>query len=212
MTEHPLLTRQVQRNVLPNPSLKRTVVGKSAPAAYLKREGSPMAAADLYILGTSHALQCGSKKCSPSSILAFDTELRGLCERFKIRRIAEEMNADGLTHHEITETVGQRMARELGIAHQTVDLSRKERVDLSIDDSVVLATSMRYGIANGGGFREAFDDLADGVRERVWLSRILANEEWPTLFVCGSDHAPSLRRLWRRLGLDAKVVHFDYEP
>ena len=167
---------------------------------------------ELYILGTSHPLQCGSAECAQATILAFDAELRRLCETFKIQRITEEMTADGLAQHKVTDTVGQRVAKDFGILHQPVDLSPQERIGISIDDSVVIATVRRYGIFDGGPFREAFDDLADGIRERVWLARILSKEEWPVLFICGSDHAVSVRRLCRRLGIDAKVAHRDYEP
>lgn len=169
-------------------------------------------ATELYILGTSHSLQCGSADCTQTNILTFDTELRRLCETFKIQRIAEEMTADGLTRYKVTETVGQRVAKDIGIPNQFVDLSPEERIGVSIDDSVVIATVRRYVIFDGGPFREAFDDLADGIRERVWVARILSREEWPILFICGSDHAVSVRKLWRRLGIDAKVVHRDYEP
>ena len=168
--------------------------------------------AELYILGTSHPLQCGSAECTQANILAFDTELRRLCETFKIQRIAEEMTADGLAHHKVTETIGQRVAKDFGIRHQLVDLSQKERIGVSIDDSVLIATIRRNGIFDGGPFREAFDDLGDGIRERVWIARVLSREEWPILFICGSDHAVSVRRLCRSLGMSAKVVHRDYEP
>jgi hypothetical protein len=169
-------------------------------------------AIDFYILGISHPLQCGSAECTQANILAFDAELRRLCRTFEIRRIAEEMSADGLTHHKATETIGQRVARDVGIQHQAVDLSQEERDAFSIDDSVVIATVQRCGIFDGGPFREAFDDLADGIRERVWVARVMSGEEWPILFICGSDHAVSVRRLCRGLGINAKIIHRDYEP
>jgi ABC-type ATPase with predicted acetyltransferase domain len=167
-------------------------------------------ATDFYILGTSHPLQCGSTECTPASIGAFDEELRRLCEIYKIQRISEEMTAEGLVHHKATETIGQRVARDAGITHQTVDLSQKERNVLSMGDSVVIATVQRQGIFDGGPFREAFDDLCDGIRERVWVARILSGKEWPVLVICGADHAVSVRRLCRGLGMNAKIAHRDY--
>ena len=167
---------------------------------------------ELYILGTSHRLQCGSAEWTQANIFAFVTELRRLCETYKIQRIAEEMTADGLTQHKVTETIGERVAKDIGIPHQPVDLSQEERIGVSIDDSVVIATVRRRGIFDSGPFREAFDDLADGIRERVWVARVLSREEWPILFICGSDHAVSVRRLCRSLGMNAKIVHRDYEP
>ncbi len=171
-----------------------------------------MAAADLYILGTNHPLQCGSISCAQLRVQAFETEVRSLCKKYKIQRVAEEMTKEGLKKHKVTATVGQRVAKDIGAEYQMVDLRQTERRNLSIDDSPVISTVMRYHIAQGGGFREAFDDLADGVRERVWIGRILSGAKWPTLFVCGSNHVISVRRLWRCLGLASKVVHLDYEP
>ena len=147
-----------------------------------------------------------------SSVQTFDAELRRLCGSFKIQRIAEEMTEDGLIHHKVVETIGQRVARDMVVSYQTVDLSVKERHSLSMDDSVVLATVKRWSIFDGSPFREAFDDLADGIRERVWIARLLSGKEWPILFICGSDHAVSVRRLCRGLGMEAKVVYRDYEP
>ena len=169
-------------------------------------------ATDLYILGTNHPLQCGSTACPQSSIRAFDAELRSVCMQFKIQRIAEEMTEEGLKNHDVIETVGCRVAKEIDAVYQMVDLCLTERRALSIDDSPVITTVMRYHITNGGGFREAFDDFVEGVRERVWVGRILSGSEWPTLLVCGSNHVVSIRRLWRSLGLESKVVHLDYEP
>lgn len=169
--------------------------------------------AALYILGTSHTLQCGSAECTQASIFAFDTELRKLCEKLKIRCIADEMTPDGLKLYKVRKTIGERVARDLRIAHHHVDLSLKKRSALSLGETSVAITAMSCGFGDdGSGFREAFGDLADGIRERYWIAKILEIKQWPTLFVCGADHAVSVRRLWRRLGLEAKVVHLDYEP
>ena len=80
---------------------------------------------DLFILGTSHKLQCGHESCSQSDVAAFHAELRRLCDEERIQRIAEEMSADGLAYYGVTETIGQRVSSELGLAsnHQNVDLT-----------------------------------------------------------------------------------------
>lgn len=168
-------------------------------------------AIDLYIIGTSHALQCGSAECTASDVQGFETELRKLCVALKVRRIAEEMTEDGLTSHKVKETVGQRVAKGTSVSYQTVDLSVKERQALSIDDSVLFATLGRRQIFEDA-FQGAFDDLVGDIRERIWIARLLSGEDWPTLFICGSDHAVSMRRLWCRLGMEAKVIHRDYVP
>lgn len=167
---------------------------------------------EVFILGTSHPLQCGSAECTKENIVAFEKEVRSLCKKLSVKRIAEEMTVEGLAHNGVTETIPQRIARDIAVPVQHVDLQQKDRSTLSINDSTVINTVRRHGIFDGGPFREAFDDLADGVRERVWVARMLSRTEWPVLFVCGSEHAASVRRLFRGLGIDSTVVHLDYEP
>ncbi len=167
----------------------------------------------LYILGTSHPLQCGVADLAQASIVGFKDELHKICDEFKIRRIAEEMTAEGLTQHGVKETIAEKVAKSMRIPYHNVDLTPKERRDISLDDSVVINVVMSFGFADGGGaFRAAFVELAGDVRERCWSARILAGKEWPTLFVFGADHVQNVHRLWHRLGIGAVIVHADYEP
>ena len=167
---------------------------------------------DVYILGTSHPLQCGAPKCAEESIRKFEIEIGEICSNFEIKRIAEEMSSDGLEHHEVTKTVCRRVANANDIPHEYVDLGREERSHFSLDDSVVINTVRRHSISNGGPFRKAFDDLVNAVRKRVWVARILSGNEWPVLFVCGSEHTVSIQELFGQLSINSKIAHCDYEP
>jgi hypothetical protein len=168
---------------------------------------------ELFLFGASHTLQCGHESCAPASIAMFRDEMVRVCKQESIKRIAEEMSAEGLARHNATATVGTLVAADLGICHQNIDLTNAEKVALSIDDTPVLATVERFHAGDGGsGFREAMDDLADAVRERIWIARLLAKAHWPALFICGSDHVQSVRRIFRSVGLDSKVVHRDFGP
>ena len=165
----------------------------------------------LFIIGTSHTLQCGT--ASAEHRAAFAAELRRVCEQHRVRRIAEEMSKAGLKYQGVKRTVGAQVARKLGIKHHHVDMEPKERAALSLDDGPMLNIVLNRGFSDGGGaFRSAFYALGDAVRERGWIGRILAGEEWPALFVCGSDHTASVARLWRSLKLPMLIVHRDYEP
>jgi hypothetical protein len=168
----------------------------------------------LFIIGTSHTIQCGIEGADASkSKAAFAAELRRVCEYHRIERIAEEMSTAGLKYQGVKRTVGAQVARKLGIEHHHVDMEPKERAALSLDDGPMLNIVLNRGFPDGGGtFRSAFDALGDAVRERCWIGRILARREWPTLFVCGSDHTASVARLWRSLKLPLVIVHPDYEP
>ncbi|WP_374090504.1 hypothetical protein [Methylomicrobium lacus] len=160
-----------------------------------------------YIIGTSHPIQCGKSEHSH----AFEAEVEIVCKKLKIRRIAEEMSPEGLKRYGVTETVAQRVAKKLYIPCHHVDLSLCEREIVSLGDSVVLNAVMNFPFADGGGsFRKAFNELADEVRERCWSARVIAEKEWPVLFICGANHTASVWALWQRLGIDAVVVHADY--
>lgn len=168
--------------------------------------------ATLFVLGTSHPIQCGTDGIGPTTVSAFEGELRRVCEDFGIRRIAEEMNQIGLKRYGVTRTVGQRIAEDNGTEHHCIDLDPQDREPLSLDDGVMLGIAMgQYGV-DAGRFRDAFSVLWSDVRERAWIGRLLASNQWPVLFICGSNHSGSIERLWRSLGLPVTVVHRDYEP
>ncbi len=168
--------------------------------------------ADIYIIGTSHSLQCGSSNIPEHSVASFEAELRMCLDKYKINRIAEEMSSDGLQKHEVSETVAERVARELKIPYQAVDLTNVERSALSLNDSTLFQVMSSFKIQDGGPLRQGFDDLIDGIRERIWIARLLSKESWPVLFLCGAYHSESVRRLFRCMGFSSKLVHLDYEP
>ena len=168
---------------------------------------------ELFIIGTSHTLQCATAGTDDSKVAAFEAELRRVCEEHQIVRIAEEMSEAGLAHQSVECTVGAGVAKALRIEHHHVDLEPEERAALSLDDGPMLNIILHRAFPDGGGtFRTAFDALGDAVRERCWIGRMLARNQWPTLFVCGADHTDSVEQLWRSLGLPVFVVHRDYEP
>ena len=167
---------------------------------------------DIYILGTSHPLQCGSSELPERCISLYESEIKRVLKKFKIKRISEEMSEDGRKHHKIANTVAQNIAKEMNIAYQEVDLSQDDRTNFSLDDSTLFQVMSTFGIENGAHLRSGFDDLVDGIRERMWVAKILSNNEWPVLFICGAEHSVSIRKLFRGMGFSSKVEHIDYEP
>ena len=170
---------------------------------------------DVYIFGTSHKLQCGVDDRSDSeSVTLFEKEIARVLSEHGIERIAEEMSPDGLKRFSVCQTVCQRIAKGRGdIATHHVDLGKTERIGLSLSDGDMAAIA--FGDVDCGEtdrFVAAFRDLAGSVRERVWVARILSRNEWPVLFVCGSDHTDSVRRLFTCLGVKSTVIHHDFDP
>jgi hypothetical protein len=167
----------------------------------------------LFLIGTSHTLQCASPGVDRAKVEAFESEVRRICAEARIARIVEEMSKAGLKHHEVECTIGARVALDLGLLHQHVDLEPTERAALSLDDGPMLNIVLNHDFPDGGGsFRRAFNALGNSVRERCWIGRMLSRKEWPALFVCGSDHTDSIKSLWQSLGLPITIVHRDYEP
>lgn len=157
----------------------------------------------LYILGTSHQLQCGDTECSPAQIEAFRGELRSIFKEHQIRCVAEEMDEEGLLFYKVTSTLAQPLALSRDIQHHNVDLTSEERF--------ALGWSMQT-LDSGTQFQCAFEQTINEVRERCWVARILAKIQWPTLFICGAEHSQSVAELGLRFGLIVEVLHIDYKP
>jgi hypothetical protein len=164
----------------------------------------------LFIMGTDHSLQCGQSNWSQDSILAFDTEVRRLCADHGIKCIAEEMTSAALKERGVTQTRGRRIARKLAINHHYVDLSPKARSRLFIRDPRVNACLSNVGLPDTG--KDAYCDLVQGIRERLWVVRLIEEREWPALFICGANHSTAVQRIWQELGLEAEIAHADYDP
>ena len=152
---------------------------------------------EVFIFGTYHELQCGAAECGVDKISHLEREIRRIVSEYGIRRIAEEMSDDGLRRvragDQEPETVCQRIAGDDVPVH-FVDLDVKARDCLLPSPADI-------------GFK-----LYDEKRERVWVARVLCREEWPVLFVCGSNHTVSVSVLFKGIGVQATVICHDFDP
>ena len=170
----------------------------------------------VFILGTSHPLQCGALECGAERISLLEQEVRRILAEHGIQRIVEEMSKDGLRYRageQASETVCQRIAPDDVPVH-FVDLGEKERRLLSFSDDNIAQFVFRHvkGNSEQEKVRESFDVLCEEVRERLWVARVLAGEGWPVLLVCGANHAESVSRLFERVGVQAKIICRDFDP
>ena len=165
----------------------------------------------IVVLGTSHTLQCGHSSVQATAVQAFEAELKVLVARYKIARISEEMSSDGLTHYGVTETVGARVARDVGLNYEPVDLTQTDRVTLGLGDGPLFTIRHLYSPTDGGqGFRNAMFEIEGEIRERVWAFRIMNAQASPVLFICGASHVGSVARIWSLLGLPCDIAHHDF--
>ena len=169
----------------------------------------------VFILGTSHELQCGVVECGVDKIIALEREIRRVLSKYGIRRISEEMSDDALrkiTGDQEAKTLCQRIfGNDLPI--RFVDLGEAERARLSLSNDEI-DTFMFKQSKNSEMIRvrKALKNLCDEVRERIWVARILCGDEWPVLLVCGAEHADSVSALFKRIGVQATVICRDFDP
>ena len=171
----------------------------------------------VFVLGTSHPLQCGAPECGEDRIARLEQKIRHVLSECEIRRIAEEMSEDALREwvgdNPARGTVCQRIAPD-DVRVEFVDLGPEERECLSLSDSNIVGFVFMYVEANRdqAETRESFGSLCNEVRERVWVARVLSGDEWPVLFVCGANHAVAVSRLFERVGVQTTMICRDFDP
>ena len=173
-------------------------------------------ARQVFVLGTSHSLQRGARNCTAESIALLEEEIQRILTEYDIGRIAEEMSVDALEDgvgRRPYWTVCQRIAGD-DVPVVFVDLDGKERANLSLANDQIDAFVSKHSADNRERSRlgEALSDLCGDVRERVWVARVIAGDEWPVLIVCGADHAVSVSRLFRSVGVQSTIIHRDFDP
>jgi hypothetical protein len=117
------------------------------------------------------------------------------------------MDDEGLREYNVDSTIAQRLASSLNIEHHHVDLTTEARRLFSLDHFALAKT-----FNPGTKFLQGWNSTLGEVKERYFVARILAKQQWPTLLICGADHSQNIAKLWRRFGLKVKLLHRDYAP
>ncbi|MHA4870844.1 hypothetical protein ACXZ1M_24435 [Duganella sp. PWIR1] len=163
------------------------------------------------LLGTSHPLQCGTQETLPPD--ALERLLRSLCAAHGVQVIAEEIEHDGLAKYGVTETIGARVCKALGIQSVYCDASIAERASLRellpplppIEPTLPFDQRLRLEID------AQFKQMGDA-REDFWLDKILHLNMWPLLFICGADHFDTFRSKLVKNGIYVVDSVADWEP
>lgn len=166
--------------------------------------------ADIIIIGTGHRLQAGHSEYSFDQHKSFRSLLAGTCKKYRVKLIAEEMSEDALSAFETTETNGHQVAKNKNIQHRYVDLTGSERSQFG-NDRFSLHQIGQAAKMSAPQFA-ALERFTEELREYVWLTRLLAINIWPTLFVCGANHGPRVTHLFNSVGKFAVLEINDYAP
>jgi hypothetical protein len=135
--------------------------------------------------------------------------MRVACEANAVKALVEEMSLEGLRG--AARSVCEEVASALHIPHSYCDPSSEERAALGIIEAVDIWWR---------GFEDGRDEAATeaevrasyGKREREWLRRLLALDEWPVLFVCGANHVETFRDLLEADGVAVQVLFEKWVP
>lgn len=144
----------------------------------------------IYLIGTDHRYQAGFAFGVGAAVFReFREFLRGTIARHNLRGIAEEMSVEALQRVSLglcSRSLAFDLAAELGLCHRYCDPER--------------ATRQARGIVSAQD------------RERYWIERLEAFDRFPALFIAGSEHVDSFKRLLREAGFQPFVVARDWEP
>ena len=153
------------------------------------------------LVGTDHTLQ--------TTRLQLKAYLEGLCRKFNIRAIAEEMNAEALSDLNTVSSIPQRVAGVLRIPHRYCDPNRAERAKLDIrQENDIRKQAFLSNAALSESEIAACVAESHAKREQYWLMQLRNLNAWPVLFVCGADHVASFSEL---LALENISVHVAVE-
>lgn len=167
------------------------------------------------LIGTHHTYQYGAGSayfggCTQEEESAFRHLVQRLAHRFEVSGLAEELNEDGLSQHKVRHSVLQQEASALQLPHCFCEPGLAERADLGIRQSnEVKATGWIRGWSNEEVKSALLDEFKK--REAVWCDRLLVQDAWPVLFVCGADHVPSFSSLLLERGLKVEVLETCWE-
>ena len=164
----------------------------------------------VFLIGTDHRYQ-ERQPCIPEAThAAFEDLLRRCIRENDLRAIAEEHSHDALSGKSLSKTVLESLAVELGLPHRYCDPSVKQSMSLGIlqENEIRLKDWPRTQPTE----QQVAEELATGYRKREawWLQELIKLNEWPCLFVCGSEHTIPFAKLLEQSGVVVHVVAADW--
>ncbi len=163
----------------------------------------------VFVLGTHHTYQYGVG-CTQEKESAFRHLVRSAAQTLELGALAEELNEDGLSEHNVRRSVLQQEAAALGLPHCFCEPSRDERVALGVQqENDLRVQAWMNGWSETDIQRRMLDEFRK--RETVWCDRLLKLDAWPVLMVCGANHVPSFSALLAERDMVGEVLERCWE-
>ena len=111
---------------------------------------------------------------------------------FLDKRYTEPLQAIAEECHDVTDSVGRRLARERNLRWYNIDMTSEERYKAGI-----LAEQSSRPISQGGVTCRV---PSDDVREQAWVDKLTAEQSGTTIVIRGYTHFPFLVQKLRTKG------------
>jgi len=136
----------------------------------------------IYLIGVDHVIQHGGYLDTRKEVALreFQSYLAQVVQDKRIDVIAEEFNEVALERSNTDFSTCRELARSLKIEHLFCDPTPEERQALKIETAEQ--------------------------REQEWLNRIRESLHMNVLFICGSEHLESFRRLLATDGFEVAIL------
>ena len=161
------------------------------------------------IIGTNHFVQTGEARYSAAQRAAFSNVLLKAIKKYRIKLIAEEMSEDALSDYGVTQTLAKGIANSTEIGHSYIELTAPERRAMGINRLNLHQAAQSSGLSPAQAC--TLETLIGQVRETVWLLRILQNNTWPVLLICGANNGNRMEYLFNSIGKLCLLEVNDYD-
>jgi len=169
-------------------------------------DGSAAKMRNVVLMGTSHKHQLAGN----TSEVAFRDFVEHICDVFKVRAIAEEMNLEALVQKHASQSLCERIANAKGVTHRYCDPNNEQRQTLHIRQEQDIRLDAFFNDWDQERVEQEVR-VSHAIREHYWLNKLLDLNCWPVLFlVCGADHIEYFRGAFESNDLYADVAAWNW--
>lgn len=156
----------------------------------------------IFLIGTDHKYQHNSplyKEVSCNSMASFKKYIFEIIDKNGIHGIGEEMHRSDLKEDRNKSTL-KEVALKLGIPHKYCNSDAQEALKLGHKPYLYKKPSE----SDEDFYKRDFEN--ERKREPGWIQKILEFNNWPLLFVCGSEHVESFKKLLSKNSIKVVIV------
>lgn len=169
---------------------------------------------NVFLLGIGHEYQHNStlyKRISSEAIDEFKRYISKEHGRYNFKAIGEELHRSELKKDR-DSSVPEEVAEKLGIEHKYCNNGPEDAIDLEKMGYKETLIKEKKGSILKPRYESDEDWLLrnmenEAIREFIWIKKILECDQWPLLFICGSDHVGSFSTKLQTEGINVTLLN-----